>query len=153
MPISVGDTAPDFSALTDQGPMTLSALRGQKVVLYFYPRDNTPGCTTQACAFRDLQAEFQAAGAVIYGVSSDSMKKHENFVAKKELNFPLISDPEHAVHDLYGAWVEKKNYGKVYMGTQRSTFIIDADGVVQKTWPKVKVKGHVDEVLEAAKAL
>ena len=93
------------------------------------------------------------AGAVIYGVSSDSIKKHENFVAKKELNFPLISDPEHAVHDLYGTWIEKKNYGKVYMGTQRSTFIIDEEGVVVKTWPKVKVKGHVNEVLETVKGL
>lgn len=153
MAISVGDTAPNFTAATDLGSVTLSELRGQKVVLYFYPRDNTPGCTTQACGFRDLKAEFEAAGAVIYGVSSDSVKKHQNFVAKKELNFPLISDPEHVVHDLYGTWVEKKNYGKVYMGTQRSTFLIDAQGVVQQVWPKVRVKGHVDEVLAATQAL
>lgn len=153
MAISVGDTAPDFTAATDLDSVTLSELRGQKVVLYFYPRDNTPGCTTEACGFRDLKAEFEAAGAVIYGVSSDSVKKHQNFVAKKELNFPLISDPEHAVHDLYGTWVEKKNYGKVYMGTQRATFLIDAEGVVQKIWPKVRVKGHVDEVLAATQAL
>lgn len=153
MAITVGDTAPDFTAETDQGSVTLSELRGKKVVLYFYPRDNTPGCTTEACGFRDLSADFAEAGAVIYGVSSDSVKKHQNFVAKKELNFPLISDPEHSVHDLYGTWVEKKNYGKVYMGTQRATFLIDARGVVQKVWPKVKVKGHVDEVLAATQAL
>ncbi|MED5369409.1 MAG: thioredoxin-dependent thiol peroxidase [Myxococcota bacterium] len=151
--LTEGTPAPDFTAPTDTGEVTLSALRGQKVVLYFYPRDSTPGCTTEACDFRDLKAEFEAAGAVILGVSSDSVKKHQNFVAKKELNFPLIADTEKEVHEAYGTWVEKKNYGKVYMGTQRSTFLIDEQGVIQKVWPKVRVKGHVDQVLEAVKGL
>lgn len=151
--LTEGTPAPDFTAPTDTGEVTLSALRGQKVILYFYPRDSTPGCTTEACDFRDLKAEFEAAGAVILGVSSDSVKKHQNFVAKKELNFPLIADTEKEVHEAYGTWVEKKNYGKVYMGTQRSTFLIDEQGVIQKVWPKVRVKGHVDQVLEAVKGL
>lgn len=149
----LGQPAPDFSADSTAGEVSLAGFRGRKVVLYFYPKDQTPGCTTQACGFRDLRAEFEAAGAVILGVSKDSLKSHANFVLKQSLNFDLISDGEKTLHAAYGTWVEKKNYGRVYMGTQRSTFLIDADGVLREEWRNVRVKGHVDRVLEAAKSL
>ncbi len=150
--MTVGDEVPDFSAETDQGAFSLAAHRGRKVVIYFYPKDQTPGCITESCGFRDLKAELEAAGALIVGVSKDSLKSHANFVAKQSLNFPLISDPELVVHGVFGAWVEK-NYGKTYMGTERCTFLIDAEGVLAQEWRKVRVKGHVDAVLEAARAL
>jgi len=149
----LGQAAPAFSAESTAGTVRLEGLRGKAVVLYFYPKDQTPGCTTQACGFRDLKAEFEAAGAVILGVSKDSLKSHNNFVAKQSLNFDLITDPEKELHAAYETWVEKKNYGRTYMGTQRSTFLIDADGVLRQEWRNVRVKGHVDKVLEAVRAL
>ena len=153
MPLSVGDEVPDFEVESNEGPFKLSEQRGKALVLYFYPRDSTPGCTTEACDFRDLRGEFEAAGAAIVGVSQDSLKSHGRFVEKQSLNFPLLSDPEHLVHGVFGTWVEKKNYGRVYMGTQRSTFLIDAQGKLVQEWRKVRVKGHVDKVLAAVREM
>jgi peroxiredoxin Q/BCP len=153
MALRVGDSVPDFQVESSDGPFQLSAQRGEALVLYFYPKDSTPGCTTQACGFRDLRAEFQAAGARIVGVSQDSLKSHDRFIEKQGLTFPLLSDPEHRVHGIFSTWVEKKNYGRVYMGTERSTFLIDAQGKLVQEWRKVRVKGHVDKVLEAVRAL
>lgn len=149
----IGDVVPDFSADSTEGTFSLSAHRGKKVVVYFYPKDQTPGCIKEACAFRDMKAEFAGADAVIVGVSKDSLKSHANFITKQALNFELISDPEKTVHDVFGTWVEKKNYGRTYMGTQRSTFLIDGEGKLVQEWRNVRVKGHVDKVLEATKAL
>jgi peroxiredoxin Q/BCP len=151
--VNVGDLVPDFSCDSTAGTFTLSEHRGTPVVLYFYPKDSTPGCTKQACAFRDLRAEFADAGALIVGISQDSLRRHENFIAKHELPFALLSDPEHTVHAVFGTWVLKKNYGREYMGTQRATFLIGADGTLVQSWPKVRLKGHVDAVLEAVRAL
>jgi len=154
MTLNVGDKAPDFSLSTDgNGELSLSSLKGKKVVLYFYPKDSTPGCTTQAQGFRDSIDDFASLNSVIVGASKDSIKRHDNFKAKQELNFPLVSDPEGTLCESYGVWQEKKLYGKVYMGIVRSTFIIDESGIIVKVWPKVKVKGHVDEVLETLKTL
>lgn len=154
MSVIEGTIAPDFTLPSDtEGAITLSALRGQPVVLYFYPKDNTPGCTTQACDFRDRMERLKAAGAVVLGVSRDSLKRHENFRAKYELDFPLLSDPEGEIHALYEAWGEKKLYGRVSIGPIRSTFLIDAEGTLRGVWRKVRVKGHVDKVLEALEAL
>jgi peroxiredoxin Q/BCP len=125
----------------------------QAVVLYFYPKDDTPGCTKEACAFRDLQSEFNAAGAAIVGVSTDTVSSHTKFAAKYTLPFPLVSDPDHAIAALFGAWREKKNYGKVYWGIQRSTILIDKSGIVRKIWPNVKVDLHAEKVLEFLKSL
>ena len=122
-------------------------------MLWFYPKDNTPGCTKEACAFRDLRSEFEQADTLVYGVSKDSLRSHENFIVKHSLGLPLLSDPELTAQNAFGVWVEKKNYGRTYMGTERSTFLIDEQGVVQRVWRKVRVKGHVDAVLEAAQAL
>lgn len=154
MSLQVGDVAPDFTLPSDaDGEITLSALRGKPVVLYFYPKDNTPGCTTEACDFRDRMERVQAAGATVLGVSPDSLRKHGNFRKKFELNFPLLTDAEKAVHEAYGVWQEKKMYGRTYMGTVRSTFLIDGDGVIRQIWSKVRVKGHADAVIEALEAL
>lgn len=154
MAIEVGQEAPDFTLPSDtEGDVTLSALRGTPVVLYFYPKDNTPGCTTEACDFRDRMERVKAAGATVLGVSRDSLKRHENFRAKYALDFPLLSDPEAEVHQLYGAWGEKKMYGKTSIGPIRSTVLIDAEGKVAQVWPKVRVKGHADAVIEALEGL
>lgn len=154
MTLSIGEKAPDFTLPTNGGDeLSLSDLKGKKVVLYFYPKDSTPGCTNEAKDFRDLCAEFDAANCVIVGASKDTVKRHDNFVAKQELNFPLVSDAESDLCERYGVWQEKKMYGKTFMGIVRSTFLIDENGVIQKIWPKVKVKGHAQEVLEAAQAL
>lgn len=154
MSIAVGQPAPDFTLPSDtEGDVTLSALRGKPVVLYFYPKDNTPGCTTEACDFRDRMERVQAKGAVVLGVSRDSLKRHENFRGKFDLNFPLLTDAEAEVHQLYEAWGEKKMYGRTTIGPIRSTVLIDAAGNVAKHWPKVRVKGHADEVIEALEAL
>ncbi len=154
MTIEVGDKAPDFTLPTDNGgELTLSELKGKKVVLYFYPKDSTPGCTTQAKGFRDEIKAFAEANCVIVGASEDTIKRHDNFKAKQELNFPLVSDAESDLCESYGVWQEKKMYGKTFMGIVRTTFIIDEEGIVQKIWPKVKVKGHVEEVLETVQAL
>jgi len=148
-----GTTAPDFTLPADGGgEVTLSELRGKKVVLYFYPKDNTSGCTTEACNFRDDYSEIIAAGAAVLGVSPDSIQSHDRFKLKYELPFALLSDPNHEVAELYGAWGEKKMYGKTYMGIVRSTFIIDEDGKIVKVFPKVKPQNHSQEVLAVLNA-
>ncbi|QDU37093.1 Putative peroxiredoxin bcp [Maioricimonas rarisocia] len=146
----VGKSAPAFTLpAVPEGKIRLSQFKGEKnVILYFYPRDNTPGCTTEACDFRDNLGQFESADTVVLGVSTDSIKSHEKFATKFELPFPLLSDEDHNVCEKYGVWVEKKNYGKTYMGIQRATFLIDKKGKIAAVWPKVKVKGHVDEVRE-----
>ena len=152
--IDVGDPAPEFTLPTDGGgSVTLSALKGKPVVIYFYPKDDTPGCTKEACGFRDLTPDFDKVDAVVIGVSKDSPAKHDKFKAKYELPFTLASDEDGGMIEAYGAWVEKSMYGKKYMGIDRSTFVIDKDGVVRAVWRKVKVPGHVDAVLEAVNAL
>ena len=148
--LTEGTIAPDFQLLADDGrEVRLSDYRGKKVVLYFYPKDNTPGCTTEACSFRDGHSELVAAGAVVLGVSPDSVKSHVNFKTKFDLPFALLSDPDHQVAELYGAWGEKKMYGRTYMGIMRSTFIIDEEGVIVKVFPKVTPKDHSQQVLQA----
>lgn len=149
-----GDTAPAFTLPRDGGDaVALSDLKGRPVVLYFYPKDNTPGCTTEALDFTALADDFAAAGATVLGVSKDSVKKHENFVAKHDLGIALLSDAEGDVCERYGTWAEKKMYGKSFMGIVRATFLIDGDGKIARVWPKVSVKGHAAEVLEALRAL
>lgn len=143
-----GTLAPDFSLPADGGgTVTLSDYRGKKVVLYFYPKDDTSGCTTEACSFRDDYSQILAAGAVVLGVSPDPVKSHDRFKLKFGLPFALLSDPEHQVAELYGAWGEKKMYGKSYMGILRTTFVIDEHGKILKVFPKVKPEGHSQEVL------
>lgn len=149
-----GAPAPDFSLPRDGGDMvSLSDFAGKPVVLYFYPKDDTSGCTKEAIGFTEAVAEFEAAGAVILGVSKDSVKKHDKFVAKHDLKIALLSDEESDLCERYGVWVEKSMYGKTYMGIERATFLIDADGKIAQVWRKVKVPGHVEAVLAAVKAL
>jgi peroxiredoxin Q/BCP len=152
--IAAGMAAPDFTLPTDGGgSVTLSKLKGKAVILYFYPRDDTPGCTVEACAFRDNLPDFGRAKATVLGVSTDSAKSHDKFKTKYALPFTLIADEDHALAEKYGVWVEKNRYGRKYMGTERATFLIDAGGKVARVWRKVKVDGHAEEVLEAAKGL
>ena len=152
--VKEGDKAPDFTMPTDgDGEISLNDLKGSPVVLYFYPKDDTPGCTKEAIGFNEALKQFDALGAKIVGVSKDSVKKHDKFRDKYGLNFALGSDEEAGVCEAYGVWVEKSMYGKKYMGIERATFLIDKDGTVNTVWRKVKVPGHVDAVLEAAKAL
>jgi len=147
-----GTIAPDFTLpAAGGGSVTLSAYRGKTVVLYFYPKDDTPGCTTEACNFRDDYSDILAASAVVLGVSPDSVKSHDKFAGKYELPFPLLSDPDHQVAEMYGAWGEKKMYGRAYMGIIRSTYIIDKDGVIIKVFPKVSPANHSAEVLAVLK--
>ncbi|WP_419799598.1 MAG: thioredoxin-dependent thiol peroxidase [Terasakiella sp.] len=154
MTLEVGSQAPDFTLPTDgNGELSLSSLRGKKVVLYFYPKDSTPGCTTQAKGFRDEHAAFEAENCIIIGASKDTVKRHDNFKTKQELNFPLVSDAESDLCETYGVWQEKKMYGKTFMGIVRTTFLIDENGIIKKIWPKVKVKDHIAEVLKAVKTL
>lgn len=154
MSLDVGDKAPDFTMPTDGGgEVSLAKLKGKPVVLYFYPRDDTPGCTKEACGFRDALPDFSGVGAEIIGVSRDTVAKHEKFKAKYDLPFTLGSDEGGAVTEAYGVWVEKNMYGRKSMGIERSTFLIDGDGVIRGVWRKVKVPGHVDAVLAAAKGL
>jgi thioredoxin-dependent peroxiredoxin len=150
----VGDKAPAFS-LEDQSGKTvkLSDFKGRKVVLYFYPKDDTPGCTREACAFRDEHSALQKAGAVVLGVSPDSGPSHAKFAGKYKLSFPLLADTDHAVSEKYGAWGPKTLYGRKFMGITRSTFLVDEAGKVARVWPKVKVDGHVDQVLEAIREI
>jgi len=150
-----GDTMPDIAMETpDGGTVKPSDFKGHKLVIFFYPKDNTPGCTTEAKDFSALKAEFDAAGIALLGVSKDSPKKHQNFIAKHELTTPLATDSEDGgLSDALGIWTEKQMYGKTYMGMVRSTYLVDADGTIAQVWPKVKVKGHAEEVLAAAKAL
>ncbi len=148
--IAVGKKAPAFSLPSSSGAtVSLKDLKGNTVVLYFYPKDNTPGCTQEACDFRDSFARLQAAGALVFGVSADSIASHRKFQQKHELPFELLSDESHTMLEAYGAWKEKSMYGRTFMGIERCTVIIDEHGVVKKIFPKVKVKGHVDEVLAA----
>jgi peroxiredoxin Q/BCP len=151
--VSEGDLAPDFTLESDEGaPVTLSSFRGKPVVLYFYPRDNTSGCTTQACGIRDAWGEITRAGAVVLGVSPDRVSTHAKFKESYELPFTLLSDSDHAVAEAYGVWVEKSRYGRTYMGISRSTFVIDAAGRVTKAMAKVQPATHADEVLAALAA-
>ena len=144
-----GTMAPDFTLTTDGGgEVTLSDFRGQRVVLYFYPKDDTPGCTTEACNFRDDYSEILAAGAAVLGVSPDSVQSHDKFKLKYGLPFALLSDPEHQVAEMYGAWGEKTMYGRTYMGIIRSTFVIDEEGRILKVFTRVKPKNHSQEVLD-----
>ena len=154
MSLNEGDAAPLFTGTTDGGgTVSLEELKGRKIVLYFYPKDSTPGCTTEACAFREALPDFSKIDAEIIGVSRDSVKRHENFKAKYELTFPLVSDENGAVCEAYGVWVEKMNYGRRYMGIERSTFLIDEQGRIARIWRKVRVNKHVEKVLEEARAL
>ena len=151
--VAEGELAPDFELESDAGEtVKLSSLRGKPVVLYFYPRDDTPGCTTQACGIRDAYGEFERAGAVVLGVSPDDAGSHVKFKDKYELPFTLLADPDHAVAETYGVWGEKKNYGKTYMGIIRSTFVIDGDGTLKKVMRNVKPATHADDVLAALAA-
>ena len=146
--IEPGQDAPDFTLPDQDGePVTLSSLRGRRVVLYFYPKADTPGCTTQACGIRDHQAEYDAAGAVVLGVSPDPVEKVKRFHDGQGLTFTLLADEDHAVAERYGVWVEKSMYGKRYMGNERTTFVIDADGTVVEVLEKVKPKTHDEQVL------
>lgn len=152
--VEEGKKAPEFTLPADDGSkVKLKEQRGSPVVLYFYPRDNTPGCTREACAFRDRKKELTKLGAKVYGVSTDDVASHVKFRDKYKLNFPLLADVEHAVAGKYGAWREKNMYGKKSFGIQRSTFLIDAEGVVRKVWKRVSVDGHDDQVLEALREL
>lgn len=146
-----GDVAPAFSmpGSGDSGTLSLSDYAGKYLVLYFYPKDNTPGCTTEAIDFTAQKQAFAKLNADVIGVSRDSVKKHDNFIAKKELGIILGADVEGSVTEDYGVWVEKSMYGKTYMGIQRATFLIGPDGKIVEVWPKVRVKGHVDAVLES----
>ena len=149
-----GDAMPDFSAPTDgDGALTAADLKGAPAVIYFYPKDDTPGCTTEAKDFTDMAGDFAALGVKVVGVSKDTVAKHDKFKAKHDLSLILASDADGGMCEAFGAWGVKKMYGKEYEGIIRSTFLIDAGGSVAKVWPKVKVKGHAAEVLEAAKAL
>ena len=150
----VNETAPDFTLpRAGGGTVTLSGHRGGPVVLFFYPKDDTPGCTKESIGFSADISAFDAAGAKVFGISKDTVAKHDKFVAKHDLTVPLLSDAEGSVCEDYGVWKEKKMYGKTFMGIERSTFLIDADGKIARVWPKVKVDGHVAEVLDAVRAL
>jgi thioredoxin-dependent peroxiredoxin len=153
MTLKTGDKAPDFTLATDgNGKASLSKLKGKKVILYFYPKDDTSGCTAEACGFRDNLPKFGKSDAVVIGISRDSVASHDKFKKKYELPFMLASDEGGKVCEAYGTWVEKSMYGRKYMGIERVTFLIDAKGVIRNIWRKVKVPGHVEEVLAAAKA-
>ena len=157
-PLETGAIAPDFTLPQDGGdPVTLSRVETDgarvPVVLFFYPKDSTPGCTTEAQDFSSLLPDFQSLGVQVFGISKDSLKRHENFRAKQALTVPLLSDADAQVCEAYGTWGEKKNYGRVYLGITRTTYLIDAEGKIAKAWTKVKVKDHAQAVLEAAREL
>ncbi|HVZ39112.1 MAG TPA: thioredoxin-dependent thiol peroxidase [Candidatus Kapabacteria bacterium] len=148
--LNTGDRAPAFSAPDQDGTVrTLADYRGRRLVLYFYPKDMTEGCTAEACSFRDNLNRIAGHGAEVLGISPDSVARHRKFITKESLNFPLLSDPDHAIAEAYGVWAEKSMYGRTYMGVERTTFIIDEKGRIATIFRKVKVKGHVDEVLNA----
>jgi peroxiredoxin Q/BCP len=150
--LKVGDVAPAFTLESDEGEkVSLKDFKGQKVVLYFYPKDMTPGCTQEACDFRDSFARIKKSDAIVLGVSKDSVASHQKFKAKHDLPFTLLSDPDGKVCELYGVWQEKSLYGRKFMGIVRSTFVIDEKGKISRVFPKVKVKGHVDEILASLK--
>lgn len=143
MSLQVGDRAPEIRA----GPFHLSSLRGKSVVLFFFPKADTPGCTRESCAFRDLSKKFAKLNAEIVGISPDKSEAQEKFIAKYELPYTLVPDPDHAIAEAYGVWKEKKNYGRTYMGVERTTVVVDPQGNVAKIYPKVKVDGHAEKVL------
>ncbi|MEI6323663.1 MAG: thioredoxin-dependent thiol peroxidase [bacterium] len=157
--LQVGDKAPSFTAIGIGGiygsgtPVSLAELKGKPVVLYFYPKDDTPGCTTQACGIRDAWGDINKTGTTLFGVSIDPVKSHEKFIAKFDLPFPLLSDPEKSIVSAYGVWVEKSMYGKKYMGTERTTFVIDGKGIIVAIFPKVKPGEHADLVIQTLKEL
>lgn len=152
--MEIGTMAPDFTLpQTDGDDITLSALRGQAVVLYFYPRDDTPGCTKESIAFSEQLSDFEAANALVFGISKDSVTKHGKFTTKHNLTVPLLSDEHGTTCEHYGVWKEKNMYGKTYFGIERTTVLIDAAGRVAQVWPKVKVPGHAEAVLEAVRGL
>ncbi len=152
--VEAGQKAPDFTLVADDGTkVKLSEFRGKVVVLYFYPKDDTPGCTKQACAFRDQKGELEKLGVQVLGVSTDDLESHRKFRDKYQLNFPLLVDTNHKVAEKYGAWREKNMYGKVTLGIQRSTFLIDQEGKVAKVWKRVSVDGHDQKVIEEAQKL
>lgn len=154
MSIDVGSAVPDLNLPTDGGgSLSLAGLKGQKVVLYFYPKDDTSGCTAEACAFQEAMPDFSGSGAMIVGVSKDSPAKHDKFKAKYNLGFTLISDEEGKLCEAFGTWVEKSMYGRKYFGIERSTFLIDETGTVRQVWRKVKVTGHAKDVLKAIGSL
>jgi peroxiredoxin Q/BCP len=154
MSVKPGDKAPDFNLPTDgNGKVSLSKLKGKKVILYFYPKDDTSGCTAEACGFRDNLPKFGKSDAVVIGISRDSIASHDKFKKKYDLSFTLASDEDGKACEAYGTWVEKSMYGRKYMGIERATFLIDAKGAIRNIWRKVKVASHVEEVLAAAKAI
>jgi len=151
--MDIGDSAPDFNLPTNGGNMlNLADLKGKTVVLYFYPKDMTPGCTTESQDFRDAHKAFEDAGAIIVGASKDSVTRHDKFVAKHDLPFALVSDEEGTLCEDYGVWKFKKLYGREYLGIERTTFVIDGNGTIKNVWRKVKVKGHVEDVLQTVRA-
>lgn len=151
MSVTLGQPVPDFTATaTSNTTVKLSELSGRKIVLFFYPKDNTPGCTSEGQAFRDLYAEFESSDTLVFGVSKDSLKSHENFREKHEFPFELISDPDEELCKLFDVIKLKSMYGKEYMGIERSTFLIDSNGILQHEWRKVRIKNHVEDVLQAA---
>jgi len=153
MPLTIDKKVPDFTAESTDGPVTLSKLKGRTVVLYFYPKDNTPGCTTEGCDFAAAQKKFDKAGAVIFGLSRDSLKSHANFKAKMDFPFELISDPDEKLCQAFGVIKMKNMYGKQVRGIERSTFVIDGDGKLRREWRGVKVPGHVADVLAFVQSL
>lgn len=154
MTLDVGDAVPDFTLPRDGGgTISLGDLKGKVSVIYFYPKDDTPGCTKESCGFRDAWQDAREAGIQVVGVSKDPVESHDAFKAKYELPFPLIADEQGELCEAFGVWKEKNMYGKKTMGIERSTFLLDADGVIRKAWRKVKVDGHIEQVLAAAKAL
>lgn len=154
MSVTENSTAPDFTLPTDGGgEVSLAALRGKNVVIYFYPKDDTPGCTVEARDFTDIAGDFDAANTIVIGISKDTVAKHDKFKAKHDLTVILASDEDGTVCNLFGVWVEKKNYGRTYMGIERSTFLIDTEGTIRQVWRKVRVKAHAETVLTAAQGL
>ena len=152
--IDIGDKAPDFTLPSDSGaPLKLSSLKGRHVVLYFYPKDDTPGCTAEACGFNDSLKAFEKLDAIIIGISKDSVASHQKFKKKYDLKFDLVSDEDGSVCEAYGTWMEKSMYGRKYMGIDRATFLIDGKGKIAGVWRKVKVPGHVDEVKKSLSEL
>ena len=148
MKLNEGDKAPDFSLLSSSGKnVSLSSLKGNKVVLYFYPKDDTPGCTIEACEFRDNSTELQTNGASVYGISPDNVESHDSFIDKFDLNFELLSDQDKSVSIEYDVWGEKQLYGKTVIGMKRTTFLIDEKGIIQKVWKNVKPQGHAQQIL------
>lgn len=151
MTLKAGDKAPSFRGKISTGPISSNDLKGRNAVLYFYPKDNTPGCTLQACAFRDNLPKFKKMNAAVYGISRDSLASHDKFADKFELPFTLISDEDGSICNAFGVWVEKSMYGRKYMRIERATFLLDETGHIRHVWRKVKVRGHAEEVLEILK--